>query len=1187
VSRVLLAMLAAPGLGLAAADHDSDDASARRQAMYEWYTDDYSHHGEPGFTNQKPMYFPAEYERFLHAAAQRERQRYAALLPGGGASKSMINSPQAAFSTGSWLNIGPNNANFEQNGGTLTVTDSGRVNVVIVDPNNTNIIYVGFSGGGVWKSTDGGSTWTPKTETLGSLSVGTLEMDPSNSSTLYLGLGDPFDGTGIGLVKSTDGGDTWSDVVYLGDSSIIADIEVSRSNPLIVLAATNTGLYRSTDGGATFNKVSIATGQAADPFVWTLAWGGGDTFVLGLEAAYANLGTGTSTLGQVWRSTDNGATWTQSTGVTDSTGIGRLYIAAAPSNRSILYAEAANTSTGGSSSTDLANFFKSTDNGVTWTGIGRSTGTKYKQYTNKNTESSTLNTILNGQGWYNQLVLVDPTNANVAYFGGALLAAKTSDGGTSFSEVSNWLAQFSLPYVHADFHGGTIAADGSLYFGTDGGIFRSTDSGATFTSTLNKGIASMLVYQVGSSQNNTSAAIVGLQDNGTRVRVGSTATFNQIIGGDGFGCDVNGGDATKMLGSLYYDQIYKSTNSGTSFSAACSGITECNSSSNAPFHTMLSRWAGDATGNTLFTFSNFKAYKTTNYATSWTALGTAGLPASGSIFIRGIGAAKSSANTVGLVANSGRVFLTTDGTNWTQIGSSTSLPGNGLSLSWIAFDPTNASIIYVASVAPSLTANHLWRSIDSGTTWTAIDSAASGFPFGIPVNALYVDPVTPTTLYAATHLGVYASQDSGSTWTRWGSGMPLVNVTDLYVANDASTIRAATFGRSVWELSAAPTYTVGGSVNGLTTSGLVMAVTVPAGNQTMSVPTGATSYVFPTSEPNGSYTVSVKTQPTGQTCSVDNAGGTIAGANVTNANVTCTTNTYTLTPSVSGGHGTISPDTQQIVSFNATPSFTLTPDTGYHAVVPVGGNCGGQLSGSTYTTNAVTADCSVTATFAPNPPDHLVISSVSDGTAGAALGSFTVTVMDAGNVPVTGDANSVTLTIASGPGSSFDAASTNTAVFNNGVATFNNVIIDKAGSGYTLKATDSGDSLNVTSGSFNISAASAAALKFTPAPSDIVQGATLGNVTVTEVDAFNNVVADSSTQVTLTAGSCGGTALGNGTLNAGSITFATIVKFNTAAAAVSLSATANPSGPSSATTTFNVGAGAGWLFRGDFESCTP
>jgi len=690
---------------------------------------------------------------------------------------------------------------------------------------------------------------------------------------------------------------------------------------------------------------------------------------------------------------------------------------------------------------------------------------------------------------------------------------------------------------------------------------------------------------VGSSTNNPNAAIVGLQDNGTRVRVGSTATFNQIIGGDGFGCDVNRADATRMLGSLYYDRIQKSTNSGASFTSACSGITECNDSANAPFLTVLSRWGGDATGNTLFTYSYTKAYKTPNYAPSWTALGTTGLPAS-SLFIRGVGVAKSSVNTVGLVANSGRAFLTTNGgTSWTQIGSTTSIPGNELSMSSIAFDTTNPSIIYVASVAPSLTANHLWRSIDLGTTWAAIDSEAAGFPHGVPVNSVIVDPVTSTTLYAATHLGVYASEDSGSHWTRWGGGMPLVNVTDLYVSADDSLIRAATFGRSVWEFSSGLSYTIGGSVSGLTSSGLVMAVT--AGSQTVGVPSGSVNYVFPTAQPDGTgYTVSVQTQPTGQTCSMANASGAIAAANVTNANVTCTTNTYMVTPSVSGGNGTIDPGVPQSVNYNATTGFTLTPDAGYHIVTPVGGTCGGQLSGSAYTTSAVTANCTVVASFAPNP-DHLAISTVSDGSAGVALGTVTVTVLDAADNPVTGDANGVTMTIASGPDNSFDAASTTTASFISGVATFNNLIIDKAGSGYTLTATDAGDVLDVSSNAFMISPAMAAALKFTPSSGDITQGETLGNVTVTEYDAFDNVTADSSTQVTLAADSCGGTALGNGTLSDGSITFSTTVKFRTVAAGISLSATASPSGPTSAATMFNVLADPGWMFRGDFESCTP
>jgi subtilisin-like proprotein convertase family protein len=130
--------------------------------------------------------------------------------------------------------------------------------------------------------------------------------------------------------------------------------------------------------------------------------------------------------------------------------------------------------------------------------------------------------------------------------------------------------------------------------------------------------------------------------------------------------------------------------------------------------------------------------------------------------------------------------------------------------------------VYVSSVAPNQSASHLWRSADFGASWTQIDSGASGFPAGIPVNAVQVDPATPTTLYAATMLGVYRSTDSGSSWSRFGSGMPLVNVTKLYVSSDDSLLRAATYGRSVWELTqdttnAAPVAAFTSSSTGLLT----------------------------------------------------------------------------------------------------------------------------------------------------------------------------------------------------------------------------------------------------------------------------------------------------------------------------------------------------------------------------------
>ncbi|QRO02151.1 hypothetical protein JRI60_25630 [Archangium violaceum] len=777
-----IAVTLAPLSSLAAErEHDRDDANARREFRDQWYNEAYGKAKKA----KKGGPWSLEFRKFMNEAARKEREKYASQLPGSSSTITAVTDPTATVAaTGTtWVNIGPTKADYLQNGSySLNKTDAGRVRNIIVDPTNPNTLYVAFSGGGVWKSTDGGTTWTPRTETLGSLSVGSLEMDPNNSQVLYLGLGDPFDGTGIGLVKSTDGGNTWFAPVYLGNATSITDIQVVPGNGNIVLATTNAGIFRSVDAGATWSQVSLATGYTETPSGWSIAHAGGSKFIITLEAQ-PSAASG-NTQGQVWVTADNGATWTRSTGVTSSAGLERMTVATAPSSPTTVYVLASNPSG------NLADIFKSTNGGTSFTALGAAS----KRYSNGNTEARQVSALFNTQGWYDQMIIVHPTNPNLVYFGGALHMAKTTDGGSTYAQVTNWLGQFSLPYVHADFHAAAFdPTGGKLYVGNDGGVFLTSNAGTSFTDTLNVGIASHLIYDIGASAGDRSAVIAGLQDNGTRVRVGSTSVYNQELGGDGFGCDIHATNGKQMLGTLYYSRIYKSTDGGLNFASASTGITESNNSSSAPFNTVLTTWKGDATGNTVYTFVNTKVYKSTNYASSWSALGTTGLPTD--IFIRGIGTAKSNGSILGIVANAGRVFLTNNGgTSWTQAAA---LPNNGLSLSDVEFDPTNPNTLYVSSVAPDGTKAHAWKSTDFGATWAVSES---GLPSGVPVNSITVDPGSNTTVYAATHLGVYRSTDAGATWSRFGTGMPLVNVTDLEILQDSSLVRAGTFGRSVWEL---------------------------------------------------------------------------------------------------------------------------------------------------------------------------------------------------------------------------------------------------------------------------------------------------------------------------------------------------------------------------------------------------
>lgn len=784
---------------------EMDRPTARRAAMDEWYNET---SGRAKGPRKLGGPFSREYMRFLNKAAEQERARWSSLMPTAETSQIVGSAltTQAAAIGSTWTPIGPTKADSITNGSTLTgISDSGRVRSIVPHPTDLNTLYVAFSGGGVWKTTNAVltvPTWTPLTETLGSLSVGSLAIDRNNPDTLYLGLGDPFDGTGIGLVKTTDGGATWLPTVYLDNSSVIPQVIVAGSDSNVVLAATDKGLYRSTDAGASFAKIALATGQTADPYVWSIAATGGLGFVLSLEANTA--GT-TTTDGQIWKSSDNGATWTKSTGVTKTGGVGRITVAAATGtgtngSTTVVYAMAAKPLA--TTATDLADIFRSTNGGTSFTALSAAT----KKYSNGNTESRNYKTILGGQGWYNHMIIVSPTSDRTVYTGGQLLTARTTDGFSKIAQISNWLKQFSLGYVHADMHAAAFVGT-TLYVGSDGGLFRSANPTATNPTwtNLNEGITTHLMYSVGSSTSNVNAVVAGLQDNGTRVRSGSTSVFNQPIGGDGFGSDINASDATRMLGSLYYSRIYKSTNSGGSFAASCSGITECNNSGTAPFITQIATFTGDATGNTVYTTSNTKVYKSTNYATSWTALGTTGLTNTTAtpLYIRNVGVAHSDSNQVGVVANGGRVFLSTNGgANWALAGA---LPANGLSISSVYYDRVNPSIIYVSSVAATASSAHLWKSADGGSSWSIIDgsngSTSTGFPTGVPVNLITSDPGDANTLYAGTHLGVYRSQDAGATWARFGTGLPLVNVTDLYVSENSQLLRVATFGRGIWELA--------------------------------------------------------------------------------------------------------------------------------------------------------------------------------------------------------------------------------------------------------------------------------------------------------------------------------------------------------------------------------------------------
>jgi len=670
----------------------------------------------------------------------------------------------------SWTSLGPINV-------------GGRVLSLAVDPHTPSTIWAGSASGGLWKSTTGGegrSAWVLVNTGLPVFSVSSIAIDTTNSNILYIGTGEislyhrPLIGTpgarasyGMGVLKSTDRGTTWAQTSLTWTFSQITAVEKVVINPLnsrTLYAATSEGTFKTTDAGTTWSQVSsvlMAMDVAIDPL---------DTATLYIACGNLN----SSPNPGLYKTTDAGASWDSLTNGLPSSNFGRTSLAISPTNHLTVYAGISDAS-----SSAINGFYKTTDGGASWT------------------RSSQVNYV-GSQGWYDNVVAVHPKSPDTVYCAG-LDIYKATDGGPTLAQKSNWMAGYdgAVPpggpegpggYAHADHH--AIAFDPTnpriMYFGSDGGVFKSTDGGESFFGCNGGFVTTQFYGGFANSSLDSVVALGGLQDNGSLEYQGNNV-WSKVIDGDGGWCAIDPTNDNIMYEEYVDLAISKSTDGGLSWFGISFAVTTANFI--APFVLCPSNPAVLYAGDT-------KVHKSTNAGATW-------FVPSGPADLNGtpvscIGVSWTSSDTLMAATGTGalgfspvfQVFSSTNGgSNWLNVTGS--LPNRYPTQ--ITFDPTNSSTVYMTYSGYGTP--HVFVTTDLGETWTNI---TSNLP-DIPHQSIAVDPEEPGSLYVGTDLGVFHSSDNGVSWEDHNAGLPPVMVIDLKVSKANGALRAATFGSGVFQ----------------------------------------------------------------------------------------------------------------------------------------------------------------------------------------------------------------------------------------------------------------------------------------------------------------------------------------------------------------------------------------------------
>ena len=716
--------------------------------------------------------------------------------------------PGAAL--GTWSPLGPSN-------------QGGRTRQLLIDPTNPSVLYTAAVGGGVWKTTDGGANWIQLTDLLlPNIAVASLAMDPKNSQVLYAGTGEGvFNGDairGTGIFKTTDGGTTWTPLAatvpaagLAGDFSYVFNIVVSSRSSQRLYASTRTGVFRSNDGGASWSQVINGT-----------AVNGCHDIVMQVNRAtgYVFAACGTFAQGTVHRALDGPAT--AFAPVFSTSSMGRTSLAIAPSNEAYVYAMASNRTTHG-----VLGVYRSTANGNSGS------------WTSQLNTSVKLNTLLltnpvyaysecvggsvgnYNQGWYDNVIAVDPVDPNIVWSGGIDLMRST-DGGANWGVASYWWFDKGVDpqYAHADNHvirfapGYNGTSNKTMYVASDGGIFRTSDARANVGTTISNVCGTPVAGSVAWTELNNNYVTTqfyhgatypdgetyfgGMQDNGTWRGTTASSAWSRLTGGDGgYNAVDTQGDANPANDVLFVEytglSIQRSTNGGATFSDAVTGIVDNGFAFIAPFSMNTGNrqqlWTG-----------GWYIWRTTTQANSWVR---ASAITAGQGSVSAVASSPSNGNNAIVGMSDGYIHYNTAALSSTSATSWPQTQPRAAFVTSAAFDPANASIAYATYA--TFSGLSVYKTTNAGASWVAIPGTGANVLPLVPAHTVVVDPTNSLRIYVGTDIGVYTTIDGGANWYRENTGFGNVSVDHLEInATGTKRLFAFTHGRGAWRVDLAP-----------------------------------------------------------------------------------------------------------------------------------------------------------------------------------------------------------------------------------------------------------------------------------------------------------------------------------------------------------------------------------------------